>query len=75
MKKALFLLGGVALLCGCSTTPTYWTKADFNKQQFDADWYQCQKENTPEKEYYWIVDAQMAAQCMRARGYLETDKK
>ena len=51
-----------------------WSKPGLNQQQLNADWYQCRKENTPEKEYYWIVDEKMAMQCMAAKGYSWTEK-
>ena len=60
MKAVLLLSASAMLLCACSSTPSpaRWTKYGFNHQQFEADWGQCQKEESP-------------AKCMSAKGYTE----
>jgi len=64
MRKLWVLL---ALLClaGCGTQ---YSKVGFSQQQFDADLYQCQKENP---DLVWGIgsDEGLTQQCMRAKGY------
>jgi hypothetical protein len=59
--RGLFL---ALTLTGCATAPTYhhWYKPNVaqHEQEFNADWYECVKEN---------VNDNMAVQCMKARGY------
>ncbi len=80
--RALLLVGATSLTTGCGgvggqylfTHQIHWSKPDLNQQQLNADWYECKKENTPDPEYYWIVDEGMAKQCMAAKGYTYTEE-
>jgi hypothetical protein len=82
LARTLVMIGSPILLSGCGSIggnylvshKINWSKPGLDQQQLNADWYQCRKENTPEAEYYWIVDENMAKQCMAAKGYTYTEE-
>jgi hypothetical protein len=61
MKIGILLLASATLLCGCSSTPARWTKFGYSHQQFEADWGECQKQESPKP-------------CMIAKGYTEDNQ-
>lgn len=71
------------LLAACTQTVNIWTKPGFDQTTFNADWYQCQRENgnttvtiDPGNAFADTTVQQsrttnypMANQCMMAKGY------
>jgi hypothetical protein len=68
-------MSGVFLISGCMRT--YYNKPGFDKQQFDADMYQCIKENPIEPENQPIsgIDKDIIKLCLAAKGYTAQDRR
>lgn len=93
MRWLAIAIFALVLVSGCTKYENYYTwnlPVGGTQQQSDADWYQCQRENTARGTVIdpgigaagnttvtptATVNEEMALQCMRARGYTVTGKQ
>jgi hypothetical protein len=67
MKLAIVLIGCGLILAGCEST-NFGSQPDPTLQKFNADWEECQKENS-EAANKEVTGESPARRCMRAKGY------
>jgi hypothetical protein len=73
MKLVYLLVGCAITLTGCESA-NQWAMPDPSLQKFNDDWDLCRKENSSEKND-GSVDENKAKDCMRAKGYNDTNRK